>query len=139
MDDGMTQKAKVGRPSVYDPAFCDAAVEYLSNGYSTTALAGHLRVARTTIYRWADENDEFRDALRAGQAAGVEWWENRLRDIGEGKDGNATAAIFALKNRGQEDWREKQTFEIERPIADMTDEELATHVARLQSQIAVDE
>lgn len=98
----------MARPSKYDPAFCDEAFEFLKQGYSATAFAGHIGVSRQTLYNWADERPEFFDALKSGQAAGVHWWEDRLRDIAEGKDGNATAAIFALKNRGADDWRDKQ-------------------------------
>ena len=98
-----------GRPTSYDPAFCDVAVEFLGRGYSTTALAGEIGVARTTIYNWADEHPEFLNALKSGQAAGARWWEDRLADVGRdgGAPGQATAIIFALKNRAALDWREK--------------------------------
>lgn len=100
---------KKGRPSAYRPEFCETAVAFLSQGYSTTALAGEIGVGRATIYRWADEHSEFQDALKAGQAMGVRVWEDRLARVAEkgGGPGTATAIIFALKNRGQDDWREK--------------------------------
>ena len=100
-----------GRPTKYDPAFCNEAIDFMESGYSATALAGHLKVARSTLYKWAEEHPEFSDALNVGQAVGALWWENRIRAVAEGKDGNATAAIFGLKNRASIDWRDKQELE----------------------------
>ena len=96
-----------GRPSTYDPAYCDQIVDYLSNGYSVTAFAGSIGVARSTVYKWADEHPLFSDALKTGQAKSSIWWEDCLREIVIGGEGNATAAIFGLKNRSADEWREK--------------------------------
>ena len=100
---------KMGRPTDYDPAHCEAAIAFLSEGYSTTALAGELGVSRSTLYRWADAHEDFRDALKGGQAGSALWWEGKLREIAQkgGAPGQATAVIFALKNRAPEDWRER--------------------------------
>lgn len=100
-------KAKEGRPSKYSPAYCDEAIDFLQKGYSVAALAGHLGVSRSTVYKWADENAEFSDALKAAQAKATKFWETTLIQIATGGDGNATAAIFALKNRAPDEWREK--------------------------------
>lgn len=100
-----------GRPSTYDPAYCDAIIDYMAEGYSVTAFAGSVRVSRQTIYNWADEHPEFFDALEVGRAAAATWWEGRLRDTAEKGEGNATAAIFGLKNRAAEEWREKSAIE----------------------------
>jgi hypothetical protein len=105
----------IGRPSKYDPKFCEIAVQYLSEGYSVTALAGHIGVARSTVFKWADENAEFSDSLRTGQALAAKWWENQLREIVQGGQGNATAAIFGVKNRSREEWKDKHETEITGP------------------------
>jgi hypothetical protein len=96
-----------GRPSKYDPAFCDLVVPFMEQGYSTTALAGHLGVARSTVYLWMQENPAFSDAVKEGMAASAIWWENCLRNTAMKGEGNATAAIFGLKNRASDDWRDK--------------------------------
>lgn len=101
-------KGPGGRPSSYKPEYCDTAIAFMEDGYSVTALAGHLRVARSTIYKWADEHPEFSDALNIGQSVAALWWEDRLRAVARGDEGNAAAAIFALKNRASDDWRDKQ-------------------------------
>ena len=97
-----------GRPTKYDPAFCDAVIDFLSEGYSVTAWAGSIRVARSTVYKWAEEFPEFSDALNIGQAASALWWENTLRLNAQTGEGNATSSIFGLKNRAADDWRDKR-------------------------------
>lgn len=101
----------VGRPSKYSPAYCTEVVECLSEGHSVTAFAGRIGVARSSVFKWAGEYPEFSDALKVGQAKAVEYWESRLKDIASGRDGNATAAIFGLKNRASDDWRDRQEVE----------------------------
>ena len=97
-----------GRPSAYKPEYCDTIVKVMSDGYSVTGFAGIIGVSRQTIYNWADEHTEFFDALKTAQAAAGVWWEDQLRNIVQGGEGNATAAIFALKNRAADDWRDKR-------------------------------
>ena len=100
-----------GRPTKYDPAFCEQAIDFLAQGYSVTAFAGSIRVARSTVYLWAEEHPEFSDALNIGQATSALWWEDRLRHTAATGEGNAASSIFALKNRAQEDWRDKHEHE----------------------------
>jgi len=79
----------------------------MAEGYSVKALAGHLGVNYSTVYEWADKHPEFSDALKDGQAAASVWWESVLRKVASTGDGNASAAIFGVKNRSQEEWRDK--------------------------------
>lgn len=97
-----------GRPTKYDPAYCEQVIDFMSQGYSVTAFAGSIGVARDTVYHWAKENPEFSDALNTARAASAVWWEERLRAVAERGEGNATAAIFGLKNRVAHEWRERQ-------------------------------
>lgn len=94
----------LGRPSKYDPAFCEVAYAKLAEGYSVLAVAAEIGVNKTTLYEWADKHPEFSNALKTGQGAAAAWWEARLRDIASGEPGNATAAIFGLKNRARDEW-----------------------------------
>lgn len=105
----------MGRPTTYDAAYCDAVVEFLKDGYSLTAFAGEIGVARSTIFKWAEEHQEFSDAIKIGQAAATLWWEKANRTLAlEGK-GNATACIFGLKNRAADDWRDVKATEVSGP------------------------
>lgn len=106
-----SEKAATGRPSKYDPAFCAKVVEYLAKGHSLTAFAGYIGVARSSIFKWADESPEFSDAIKVGQAKAVLFWEGVLIDLATNGGGNATAVIFALKNRAADDWADKVVTE----------------------------
>jgi hypothetical protein len=101
-----------GRPSKYDPAFVEQVVPFMSQGFSTTALAGHLGVSRQTLYNWMDQHPEFFDAIKEGSAASAVWWEECLRAAALSGQGNATAAIFGLKNRASDDWRDRKDVDL---------------------------
>ncbi len=93
-----------GRPTKYDPAMVERVVPFLSQGYSLMGLAGHLGVSLETIYRWRDEYPEFCDAIKTGQAASGAWWEEVARKNAITGEGNATMAIFGVKNRARTEW-----------------------------------
>ena len=101
-----------GRPTDYDPAYCDEARAFLADGYSLAALAGHLGVTRQTVYNWVEEHPEFFDAVKTGQAAATLWWEKANRNLALTGEGNATAIIFGLKNRASDEWRDVKATEI---------------------------
>lgn len=104
-----------GRPTGYDPEYCEQAITFLADGYSLAALAGHIGVARSTIYKWVDEHEEFSDAVKRGQAKAVLWWENANRSLATGGEGNATSIVFGLKNRAADEWRDVKATEISGP------------------------
>ena len=117
----MSEKgAKVGRPTSYRQEYCQVAIDYLSEGYSVTALAGHIGVSRSTVFLWAEKHEEFSDSLKTGQALAAEWWENRLRDVALTGNGNATAAIFGVKNRSRAEWRDKHEIDHKSTDGSMT-------------------
>lgn len=101
-----------GRPTDYDPAYCDQVIEFLRDGYSVAAFAGHIGKAASTVKLWMTVHPEFSDAVKIGQAGAVLWWENRARAVARGEDGNPTAVIFGLKNRAPDQWRDKTEHEV---------------------------
>lgn len=107
----------VGRPSKYDPAYCQQIIEHMEEGASIASFAAEISVARSTIQQWAEEHEEFSVAVKAAKAKCAAWWEVRLRNIAisGGGPGAATAVIFGLKNMAAEDWREKQEVEHSNP------------------------
>jgi hypothetical protein len=79
----------------------------MEQGYSTTALAGHLGVARSTVYLWMDENPEFSDAVKDARRLSQAWWEDLGQNMALTGEGNPTAFIFQVKNRFSDDYRDK--------------------------------
>jgi transposase len=101
----------MARPTKYDPQFCDEAHEFMSQGFSTKAFAGHIGVSLSTVYKWMDENEQFSEAIKSAQAAGAYWWEKTLMQVAATGQGNASAAIFGVKNRSQEEWKDKHDLD----------------------------
>jgi hypothetical protein len=101
-------KGPGGRPSKWSDAYVGEAKEFLAKGYSLTAFAGYIGVARDTIYAWSDQMQEFSDAIKVGRAKGQALWEERLSAQAATGEGNTAAMIFAMKNLYQDDWRERQ-------------------------------
>lgn len=107
------EKRPVGRPSEYDPAYCDGVVEFMGQGYSLTAYAGEISHHRETLLEWGKVHPEFSDAVKRGQAARTKCLEEGLlgSDIGP----RVTARIFALKNAAPDEWADVQKRELSNP------------------------
>ena len=93
-----------GRPSKYRDKHCEEVIECLGEGHSITAFAGRIGVHRSTVFDWMNAHEEFAEAVKVGQAKAVEVWEDVLIKVAREGGGNATAAIFGLKNRASDDW-----------------------------------
>lgn len=103
-------KHPVGRPSEYDPSYCDKVDEYLKNASrenmhlpKVESFAIYLGVTKKTLYNWSKEHEEFLHALDKIMTIQAE----RLIDDGiyGGKEVNATIVKLLLMNN--HDMREK--------------------------------
>jgi hypothetical protein len=56
-----------GRPTEYDPAFCDIAASACARGATIAEVADILGVARWTIYRWMALHEAFGAAIRVAR------------------------------------------------------------------------
>ena len=54
-----------GRPTLYRPEYCQRAIEFMGQGYSVTALAGHLGMSKDAIYDWINLYPDFCHATRS--------------------------------------------------------------------------
>lgn len=95
-----------GRPSKYDPTFCDMVVAFMRQGYSLAAFAAHIGVARSRINDWMAAHEEFREAVSQGKGARLLHWEGAALRVAEkgGGPGTATIIMFGLKNMGGDEW-----------------------------------
>ena len=48
-----------GRPTTFNPEYCDFVREHMAAGLSKTAVAGMLGTSRQTFINWCDANPEF--------------------------------------------------------------------------------
>ncbi len=96
-----------GRPTKFEASYCDEVIEDGKLGYSLTAFAGKIGVARSTINEWMDAHPEFSEAVKRHQAARTRYLETGLLN-GEATGPNVTSRIFALKNADPDGWKDKQ-------------------------------
>ena len=116
-----------GRPSEYKPIYCNEIIELMATGLSLTAAGADLGFARDTMYEWREQHPEFSDAVKIGQAKRQLFLERRLLSESEGP--RVTSSIFALKNTGTGDWRDKHEHEHSGEIASVTKEQRDASVA----------
>lgn len=107
-------KAPVGRPSKYDPSFCEAVVKVMGEGFSLGAFAGKIGVCRSTINEWMEQHPEFSVAVNRGKCSRLVHWEEAAMRVAKsgGTGGSATIIVFGLKNMGSDDWADKSHQEI---------------------------
>lgn len=108
---------QTGRPSKYDPAYCEAIVEHMRDGASIASFAAEIGVARSTIQEWERVHPEFSVAVSRAKACCAAWWEKAARKVAleGGGNGQSTMIVFGLKNMGRDDWSDKQTHELSGP------------------------
>lgn len=108
------EKRPQGRPTKYDPAYCDLVVADAAMGFSLTAFAGGIQIDRDTVTEWRKVHPDFDAACRAAKAVRARFLETGI--MKEDIPGPAmNARKFALVNCAEEDWREKQSVELSGP------------------------
>lgn len=134
------------------------------DGLIDEQIAANIGVTTTTFYDWKKKYADFSDALKKGKEASDYEVENSLfksatgyeyeerKEVQEVVDGvmrkrveitrkqvppNATSAIFWLKNRKPDKWRNKQEIEISKLRAEI--KKLEAETARIESQTEKDE
>ena len=129
---------KVGRPTSFKPEFVEQARKLAMLGATDREAAEFFEVAESTLYLWKHTQPEFSEALKVGKETADARVEQSLyrRALGYTHDAvkimmadgvpivepyveryppDTTAAIFWLKNRKPEQWRDKTTVEHELP------------------------
>jgi hypothetical protein len=98
-----------GRPTKYDPVYCERVIELGEQGASVVEMAYSIRVARSTLEEaWPASYPEFSEALTRAREASQVWWEIAGR-VGMTSDKfNASVWSRSMAARFPKDWREKQ-------------------------------
>ena len=133
----MTKPAAGGRPTAYKKEFAQIAARACQIGYTDQELAELLNVSVRTLYRWKHDHEDFCQALKAGKDVADDRIERSLfeRAVGykmeavkifmpagasepvyapyiEHHAPDTTAAIFWLKNRRPNQWRDHKAVEV---------------------------
>ena len=107
-----------GRPTGYDPAFCDEVIAWGREGKSKAWMASRLEVARQTVDNWCSEFPEFMDAMTRARDYAQAWWEdvgqnNILSTTGLGGSSlNSGVYSRSMAARFPDDWREKSGLDL---------------------------
>lgn len=113
----MTEETKpVGRPSLYDPSYCDKVVALGALGKSVEQISSNLGVSCRVLYDWRDRYPEFLRALEEAKEAEQTWWEDQAQAyMLEHKDGaklNASIWSRSMAARFPKKYRESVKQEI---------------------------
>ncbi len=96
----------VGRPTDYDPKYCEEIITHMAEGLSKEAFAGSIGVSKQTLYDWMKAHEEFLDAVHIGEMKSLLWWERRgIKGMSEGKDFSPIPWKFGIANR--HGWKDK--------------------------------
>ncbi len=157
---------KVGRPSKFRPEYVDQAFKFCLLGATDADLGRFFYVDERTIDNWKESHPEFLQSLKAGKEQAdarvaqslyrkaLGWEHQAVKIVADAKTGtehivpyteryppDTTAAIFWLKNRRPDLWRDKHAVEhsgeIATPVRDMSDEELLERAGRLANRLAM--
>jgi len=125
-----------GRPPKYKPEFAEQAAKLCELGATDDVLADFFKVSVRTIPRWMAQHKEFCHAVKNAKDVADDMVERSLfqRAMGYEQDAvkifmpagsktpvyaeyrenvnpDTTAAIFWLKNRRKDEWRDRSSFE----------------------------
>lgn len=148
----------MGRPSKYQPGYAEQALKLCRLGATDKELADFFQVNEDTVNEWKKVHPEFSESLKQGKSLAdaevadklfkrATGYEHKAVKITASPDGrehlteyveryppDTTAAIFWLKNRRPDVWRDKTdvnhsgTVGIKR-ATELTDDELASIAA----------
>jgi transposase len=111
-----TEKRPVGRPSLYDPVYCERVIELGKLGKSVEQIAANIGVGTKTMYNWRDEFPEFLRAMDLAKELELDWWETIAQAMMvENKDSdklNASIWSRSMAARFPKKYRESTKTEI---------------------------
>lgn len=99
-----------GRPTDFKDSYGEEILSLMATGLSLAAAAAELGIHRQRVYDWLKIHPEFADTVKLAQVKRQLFLERRLLSAEVGPV--VTSTIFALKNAGPDDWREKMDHEL---------------------------
>ena len=158
---------QVGRPSKFRQEYAEQAFKFCLLGATDADLGRFFDVDERTINNWKESHPEFLQSLKAGKEQAdarvaqslyrkaLGWEHEAVKIVADAKTGtehvvpyaeryppDTTAAIFWLKNRRPDLWRDKQQLgvqhsgEIPTTVRAMSDEELLERASQLANRVA---
>jgi len=106
----------MGRPSSYDPAYCERVIELGKQGMSVVEMACEIGVSRNTLEtNWPAQHPEFLEAFTRAKEESQAWWERTGRVGMMKKEIDAAIYSRSMAARFPHDWRETKRSELSGP------------------------
>lgn len=102
-----------GRPTEYKPEFCQMLIDHMIEGYSFESFAAVVDSSRATIYRWREDQIEFRDAFdQAREKCRLFWEKSGIAGMNKGKDFNQAVWAKNISCRFREEWTDQSKSDV---------------------------
>jgi len=106
----------LGRPSKYDPAYCDQVVALGKEGLSRWQICSRLDIGLHNMIAWEGAHEDFRQALEESRLHALSYWEDLAHDhIREAPGGvklNTGLWSRSMAARFPEQYRENSKVEV---------------------------
>ena len=108
------EKKVWGRPSKYDPKYCDMIVDFMRKGKSLVGFAGTIGVHVDTLYEWEKVHADFSEAIKQARALCQLWWEDQGQvGLFMGKeDGSFSQSAWIFNMKARFGYRDKQEVDL---------------------------
>lgn len=104
-----------GRPSKYNPSFCERVIELGREGKSPAAIAASLGVLRETLYDWSERHPEFSTAMKQAKVFEQLWWEEAGQNALFADKFQAQVWRTSMQARFRNDYTEQQVTTLQGP------------------------
>ncbi len=150
----------MARPSKYKSEFVGQAADLCKNGATDRELAEFFKVSESTLNLWKVKHSEFSESVKVAKTVADERVVSSLyrKAVGYSSEDvhisnyqgaititpiikhyppDATAAIFWLKNRDPEEWRDVKAIEhsghiSDKPLEELTDDDIAGELVKIR-------
>lgn len=141
------------RPTKYKPEYSQKLIDHMKEGGSFESFGAIVHCTEETLNLWTTKHEAFKFAKELGKKYEMLYWEDLLKKgasgqlppirkkvtvidenkaikqvtiIDEPGKFNATAVVFALKNKFPKQWRDRQELEIssKESLDSLTDDEI---------------
>jgi hypothetical protein len=125
-----------GRPSRYNPAYCDRVLDLAAEGCCKAEIAAALQVSVKTLNAWAKTYDEFREAMSRAKELEYAWWLAVGRQNQFTRAWNASAWALQMRNRFRKRFGDRRPAQDKTPEESVNAEQLRAEMERKLSRIA---
>ena len=106
-----------GRPSKYDPAYCDTIIAVGEEGGWLSEMAEACDIARSTMDEWAATYPEFSEALTRAKQKAQAWFEREGRMGLKAERFNAPLWSKQMSARHRDEYTERADMTLDAKVA----------------------